>query len=54
MFAIERYNKAQSVKEAVKLLSADSEAKLIAGGTDVLIRLHGGNKEYRSLVDING
>jgi len=54
MFAIERYHKAQSVKEAVKLLAADPEAKLIAGGTDVLIRLHGGSKEYRRLVDING
>ena len=54
MFAIDHYNEAQSVKEAVKLMTADPEAKLIAGGTDVLIRLHGGSKEYRSLVDING
>jgi len=54
MFAIERYRKAHSVEDAVKLLAADPEAKLIAGGTDVLIRLHGGSKEYRSLVDING
>ncbi|MDM8542238.1 xanthine dehydrogenase FAD-binding subunit XdhB [Desulfococcaceae bacterium HSG9] len=54
MFAIERYNKAQNVKEAVNLLAADPDAKIIAGGTDVLIRLHGGSKEYRNLVDING
>jgi len=54
MFAIERYNKAQSVEDAVKLLVADSEAKLIAGGTDVLIRLHEGSSDFRSLVDING
>jgi len=53
MFAIDRYNKAQSVKEAVKLLAADPEAKLIAGGTDVLIRLHEGRKDFRNLVDIN-
>jgi len=53
MFAIDRYNKAQSVKEAVKLLTADPEAKLIAGGTDVLIRLHEGRKDFRNLVDIN-
>jgi xanthine dehydrogenase FAD-binding subunit len=54
MFAIERYNKAQSVEDAVKLLMADPEAKLIAGGTDVLIRLHEGSSDFRSLVDING
>ena len=54
MFAIERYSKAQSVEDAVKLLAADPEARLIAGGTDVLIRLHEGNKDFRSLVDING
>ena len=54
MFAIERYNKAQSVEDAVKLLVADPEAKLIAGGTDVLIRLHEGSSDFRSLVDING
>lgn len=53
MFAIDRYNKAQSVKDAVKLLAADPEAKLIAGGTDVLIRLHEGRKDFRNLVDIN-
>lgn len=54
MFAIERYKKAHSVEDAVKLLAVDPEAKLIAGGTDVLIRLRGGSKEYQSLVDING
>ena len=54
MFAIERYSKAQSVEEAVKLLAADPAAKLIAGGTDVLIRLHEGSQDFRSLVDING
>jgi xanthine dehydrogenase FAD-binding subunit len=54
MFAIERYSKAQSVEDAVKLLAADPAAKLIAGGTDVLIRLHEGSRDFRSLVDING
>ena len=54
MFAIEHYSKAQSVAEAVKLLAADPAAKLIAGGTDVLIRLHQGSKDFRNLVDING
>jgi xanthine dehydrogenase FAD-binding subunit len=54
MFAIERYSRAQSVEEAVKLLAADPEAKIIAGGSDVLIRLHEGSTDFRSLVDING
>jgi xanthine dehydrogenase FAD-binding subunit len=54
MFAIERYSKAQSVEDAVKLLAADPEARLIAGGTDVLIRLHQGSMDFRNLVDING
>ena len=54
MFAIERYSKAQSVEEAVRLLAADPEAKIIAGGSDVLIRLHEGSKDFRNLVDING
>ena len=54
MFAIERYSKAHSLEEAVKLLAADPAAKLIAGGTDVLIRLHEGSKDFKSLVDING
>ncbi|MEN8693048.1 MAG: FAD binding domain-containing protein, partial [Desulfobacterales bacterium] len=54
MFAIDRYSKAQSVEDAVKLLVADPEAKLIAGGTDVLIRLHEGSQDFKSLVDING
>jgi xanthine dehydrogenase FAD-binding subunit len=54
MFAIEQYSKAQSVEDAVKLLAADPATKLIAGGTDVLIRLHQGSKDFRNLVDING
>ncbi|MCP4110332.1 MAG: xanthine dehydrogenase FAD-binding subunit XdhB [Desulfobacteraceae bacterium] len=54
MFAIERYSRAKSVEDAVRLLADDPGARIIAGGTDVLIRLHEGSKKYRSLVDING
>ena len=54
MFAIERYSQAQSVEDAVRLLAADPDAKIIAGGSDVLIRLHEGSKDFRCLVDING
>ncbi len=46
MFALARYSKAQSVEEAVELLAADPEANLIAGGSDVLIRLHEGSKDF--------
>ncbi len=54
MFAIDRYSKAQSMDDAVALLAADPEARLIAGGTDVLIRIHEGSGDFKSLVDING
>jgi xanthine dehydrogenase FAD-binding subunit len=54
MFAIERYSQAQSVEDAVRLLATDPDAKIIAGGSDVLIRLHEGSRDFRSLVDING
>ncbi len=54
MFAIEHYCKAESAEDAVRFLAANPEAKVIAGGTDVLIRLHEGSKAYGNLVDING
>ena len=40
MFDIARYYKAHSVAEAVALRQADPEARLLAGGTDVMIQLH--------------
>ena len=52
MFAIEKYRKAESVPEAVALLMADPEARLIAGGTDVLIRLREFDG-FSNLVDIH-
>ncbi len=54
MFPIEKYHFAESVKDAVDALAADEKAKIIAGGTDVLVRLHGGSSDYEALVDING
>jgi len=54
MFAIEDYQQAESVSQAVALLAADPGARLIAGGTDVLIRLREGHGDYARLVDING
>ena len=54
MYDIEHYYKAQSVSDAVRRLSESTDARLIAGGTDVLIQLHHMNKKFRNLVDIHG
>ncbi len=53
MFDINSYHKAGSVDEAIALLSQNPEAVLLAGGTDVLVRLHGHNVQYSHLVDIH-
>jgi xanthine dehydrogenase FAD-binding subunit len=53
MFDFESYHKAQSVEEAVDLLQQDPKRRLLAGGTDILVRLREGHKEYRNLVDIH-
>jgi len=54
MFPIEKYHRATEIEDAVQALAADPAARVIAGGTDVLVRLHGGNRDYGVLVDING
>ena len=54
MYDIEHYYKAQSVSDAVRYLSENPEARLIAGGTDVLVQLHHQSKKFRHLVDIHG
>jgi xanthine dehydrogenase FAD-binding subunit len=54
MFPIENYHYAASIEDAVQALAAEPQAKIIAGGTDVLVRLHEGAKDYASLIDING
>jgi len=53
MFQLNNYTKADSVSQAIELLKADTDARLIAGGTDVLIRLREGKKEFGRLVDIH-
>lgn len=53
MFAMQSYRKAASAAEAVRLLGADPTARLIAGGTDVLIRLRELEDTYGRLVDIH-
>ncbi|MBW1616412.1 MAG: xanthine dehydrogenase FAD-binding subunit XdhB [Deltaproteobacteria bacterium] len=53
MFDIKKYKIASSVKEAISLLAKNPNAKLIAGGTDVLIKLRHGKEEFANLVDIH-
>ncbi len=53
MFDINSYHKANSVDEAIALLSQNPDAIPVAGGTDVLVRLHGHNINYSHLVDIH-
>jgi len=53
MYPIEEYHHASSVADAVQALSKDSKSRIIAGGTDVLVRLHGGDSDYGRVVDIN-
>jgi xanthine dehydrogenase FAD-binding subunit len=54
MFDLASYEKAGSLEHAIELLEANPLALPIAGGTDVLVRLHEGNQAYAHLVDIHG
>ncbi len=53
MFDIDSYHKANTVVEAIELLLRNPKAIPIAGGTDVLVRLHQRHPDYRHLVDIH-
>lgn len=54
MFDIQQLHRAASVSEAVGLLSAHPGSKLVAGGTDVLVKLRHLSPQFRHLVDIHG
>jgi xanthine dehydrogenase FAD-binding subunit len=54
MFAFESYHRPQSLIEAVELLAANPFARPMAGGTDILVRLREGHKDYADIVDIHG
>ncbi|MBW7981494.1 xanthine dehydrogenase FAD-binding subunit XdhB [Enterobacillus tribolii] len=54
MYDIESYHRARDIRHAVELLQAHPQARLLAGGTDVLIQLHHLNPRYRHIVDIHG
>jgi xanthine dehydrogenase FAD-binding subunit len=53
MFDIDSYHKADSVDEAIARLVQNPKAIPLAGGTDILVRLHQGNPDYRHVVDIH-
>ncbi len=53
MYDIDSYHKASTVDEAIALLAQNPQAIPIAGGTDVLVRLHQQHPDYRHLVDIH-
>jgi xanthine dehydrogenase FAD-binding subunit len=53
MYNFESYTRAESVSHAIRLLQENPQARLIAGGTDVLIDLHEGKEAFRHLVDIH-
>ncbi len=53
MFNFKGYTKAGSVQEAIQLLAQNPEAHLIAGGTDMLVKLHKGKAQFDHLVDIH-
>lgn len=54
MYDIERIHKAASVDDAIAALAADPQALVIAGGTDVLIKIREGKLAGCRLVSIHG
>ncbi|KJR46213.1 Xanthine dehydrogenase, FAD binding subunit [Desulfosporosinus sp. I2] len=52
MYDIKGYYDAETVSEATALLAENPNLKLIAGGTDVLIKLHGGQLEGAELLGL--
>lgn len=53
MYDFETYKRADSITHAVSLLAENPQAKLLAGGTDVLIQLHHLNERFCHIVDIH-
>jgi xanthine dehydrogenase FAD-binding subunit len=53
MFNIKSYSKAGSVQEAIGLLQENPEGRLIAGGTDVLVKMQKGKAQFDHLIDIH-
>lgn len=53
MFNFKSYSKAGSIQEAIQLLGQNPAAHIIAGGTDVLVKLHKGKGDFDHLIDIH-
>lgn len=53
MFNILEYFKANNIEEATRLLKANPDARLISGGTDVLVKLRHQDRKYQKLIDIH-
>jgi len=53
MYDIAKYDEADSIEGAIALLQANSQAILIAGGSDVLIKLHEGRMHDAELISIH-
>lgn len=54
MYDIEQYYEAETIQEAVSLLREHPEARIISGGSDVLIKIREGKMAGTSLVSIRG
>ena len=46
MYDIENYYNAETIKEAVTLLKEHPDARVISGGSDVLIKIREANGRY--------
>lgn len=53
MFNIAAYEEARSVEEAIRLLQANPRARLIAGGTDLLMKIRGEKIAAAELISIH-
>lgn len=47
-----RFETPHSIDEAVALLAADPEARILAGGTDLLVRLRSGHAAPSAIIDV--
>ncbi len=52
MYDIKGYFEAETLSEATALLAENPKLKIIAGGTDILIKMHGGQLEEAELLSI--
>ncbi len=52
MYNARKYLEAETVEEAVNLLTENPNLTIIAGGTDVLIKIHSGKIEETELLSI--